>query len=176
MKCFTILAFVFLFSLTNAQTPLIAHKSHAGVSISYLIDPSSNFGVIRLSPKQDFETWEKNSLPQKTEVFIPLNDSVILKRTTSGISIGLPEIKTDTLSNKKRYSVFEFQHKYQDSVRKEKLVKWSFQYAAHSLNQPSAPIKKKKKSYLLFLFGITGGGLLFMQLFRSSKSIQPAIS
>jgi hypothetical protein len=39
---------------------------------------------------------------------------------------------------------------------------------AEPMHEENTP-KKKKKSYLLFLFGITGGGMLLMQLFRSSK-------
>ncbi|MNY31410.1 hypothetical protein D3C86_1655730 [compost metagenome] len=39
--------------------------------------------------------------------------------------------------------------------------------------QPEAPAKKKKKSYLLFLFGITGGGLLMFRFF--SRMFTPQV-
>lgn len=174
MKFFNILAFVITAFTTNAQTPLIYHKSHAGAPVSYFMDPSSNYGAIKMNPS--LETWEENSIPKITEVFIPLNDSVILKRTSSGRSINAVEIKTDTLANKNRYSVFEFQHKYNDSIRQNNLKKWSFQYATQSLNTPATPAKKKKKSYLLFLFGITGGGMLILKVFSQSKTINPSIA
>lgn len=174
MKFFNILAFAVAISTANAQTPLIFHKSHAGTSISYFIDPSSNYGAIKINPY--LEIQEENSNPKITEIFIPLNDSVILKRTASGRNIDAMEIKTDTLANKNRYSVLEFQHKYKDSIRQSNLKKWSFQYATQSLNDPATPTKKKKKSYLLFLFGITGGGMLILKVFGKSRISKTSIA
>ena len=175
MKCILTLLFAYSIMPGIAQTPLIAHKSHAGVSASFFIDPLSNFGA-RLEFPYHIETTESNIISVKPiEIFIPLNDSVILRRS-SAITSGQNVINTDTLTNKNRYSIFEFQHKYKDSIRQSRLEKWSYQYASQLLDQPAVPAKKKKKSYLLFLFGITGGGMLLMRLFRGSKITNPSIA
>lgn len=189
MKLILILAFGSCLLTGNTQTPLIAHKSHSGSPASYLIVSSTNFGQIKIVP----ESWDQNTIQSKpTETFIPLNDSVILKRTTPARNSTFPpsfsDIKTDTLPNKNRYSVFEFREKYQDSVErawteqmdkleKEKRDQLKQQQleSQKQLNEP-APAKKKKKSYLLFLFGITGGGMLLMKLFSGSKNSQRSIA
>jgi hypothetical protein len=165
----------------NAQTPLIAHKSHTGTSNSYLIAANSNFGQIKVIP----ETLDQNTIQSKpVELFIPLNDSTILKRTTSprNATYNNPSnTKTDTLPNKNHYTVFEFRQKYEDSINQLRLEKNKFQYETQdskpteSINPETTPVKKKKKSYLLFLFGITGGGMLLTKLFGKYNVSHPSI-
>ena len=190
MKFFNILAFAFSVSLANAQTPLIAHKSHSGNAASFFTDPSSNFGAIRI----DIEKYQVEPVINTTERFTPLNDSTIIREVTT---YNQHVILVDTLPNKEKYSATLFQYKYQDSIRKEemriqrekledeneyikredekqKLLEWEQQQ--QQLKHQDEPKPRKKKSYLLFLFGVTGGGMLFMRLFRSSKSIQRSIS
>lgn len=182
MKLIIILAFASSISFGNAQTPLIAHKSHAGSSASYLIASSSNFGAIRI----DFDKQLEPSKPYRVENFKPLNDSVMIMEI-----IGQDQniIEIDTLSNKKRLSTNIFHYLYLDSIRKkeveenykreieqeEQLKKQQLE-SQQQINQETVPAKKKKKSYLLFLFGITGGGMLLMRLFTRSKTTKPFIA
>lgn len=181
MKFILTLAFAYFFTIGFAQTAIIAHKSHAGTSISYLIAFSSNFGAIKVVP----ETWDDNSIQSKPlEIFIPLNDSVILKRTypTRTPDFNDIDIKTDTLPNKNGYSIFEFRQKYEDSIKQIQQEVYKQQYgkqelkSQQQLNEKATPAKKKKKSYLLFLFGITGGGMLLMKLFSRSKQTEQSIA
>ncbi|MDF3025899.1 MAG: hypothetical protein K0S23_206 [Fluviicola sp.] len=189
MKFFIILAFTAFLSLGNAQTPLISHKSHAGTSGSYLIASSSNFGVRRIDYEKQIEqpkdiTYERK--PYKVENFKPLNDSIMILEVTD---LNQQLIEVDTLSNKKRLSTMMFHYVYADSVKKaenleiykqeiekqEQLEKRQLE-SQQQLNQEATPAKKKKKSYLLFLFGITGGGMLLMKLLARSKHIHSSIA
>ncbi|MNJ85954.1 hypothetical protein D3C87_34360 [compost metagenome] len=176
MKGIITLAFAGFISLVNSQTPLISHKSHSGSLVTYFIDPLSNFGAIKL----DFEMSQPAKL-YRNESFIPLNDSTMILEIRD---LEQKVIQTDTLPNKERQAPYLFQSRYQDSIRKreqeeeyklkiekeEQLRKQELE-SQQQLIEP-VPAKKKKKSYLLFLFGITGGGMLLMRLFRQSKSVQ----
>lgn len=167
--------------LANAQTPLIAHKSHAGTSASFFIDPSSNFGR-----REDIDIQFEQPKIFINQKFTSLNDSTILLELLN------PEQKvllTDTLPNRKKYSTALFEYYYRDSVQKVERMriyeeemnqqqeqrlhkeqqKKQLELQQQQLNEP-APKKKEKKSYLLFLFGITGGGMLLMRLLQQSKS------
>lgn len=179
MKLILTLAFAASISIGNAQTPLISHKSHAGSSNSYLI-ASSNFGQI----KMEFNL--ENPKPYKAENFKPLNDSVVILEVTD---IEQKVIKVDTLANQNKYSLLIFEFKYKDSIRKkqmeehykheieqQELLEKQQLESQEQLNQESTPVKKKKKSYLLFLFGITGGGMLLMKLFGRSRITQQSIA
>ena len=158
-----------------AQTPLISHKSHSGNASSFLITANSNFGQIRI----DLESQLKNQ-PIIYQNFKPLNDSVILYEISD---LNQQIIQVDTLPNKNRYSSMIFQMKYQYSIRKTTIHEETIQPEQKEtqvqpiqteLNQ--APVKKKKKSYLLFLFGITGGGMLLMKLFGKSQKTNQSIA
>lgn len=175
MKGIITLAFTHFITLGMAQTPLIAHKSHSGTTAAFFIDPSSNFGAIRIDMENErpLEPLKLNT----TEHFIPLNDSTMIVETKD---FNQQVIKVDTLPNKQRYSDAIFRYKYQDSIRKEEQLKHEQELRKQQEEQKKqielqqqqlneTPKKKEKKSYLLFLFGITGGGMLLIQLFRSSK-------
>lgn len=182
MKPIITLAFAFSLLLGNAQTPLISHKSHAGSSASYLITSSSNFGLRRT----DFDKQIEQTNPVRSEHFKALNDSVIILETTD---LNQNVIKTDTLKNQNHYAPIIFELKYKDSIRKkeieenykremeqeEQLNKQQLE-SQQQINRETTPVKKKKKSYLLFLFGITGGGMLLMKLFGRPKTTKPAIA
>nr|WP_294860411.1 hypothetical protein [uncultured Fluviicola sp.] len=174
-----IITFIFAGSalLATAQTPLIAHKSHAGASISYFIEPGSNFGAIEIN--HEFQLTYNLS-----KNFKPLNDSVILMET---VDFDQQVIRTDTLLNKGKLSPFTFEFKYRDSILKNEVfeskkrrIEQEKQFIKEQMEQQqklNEPVssKKKKKSYLLFLFGITGGGMLLMKVFSRSKIIQHSI-
>lgn len=176
MKFILTLSFAYFLSIGNAQTPLIAHKSHSGLSVDFFIDPSSNFG----NPPLDRYPIVKSIIQEK---FKPLNDSVmIVERTDFDQNV----LKIDTLPNKKRYSPIQFKIIYTDSVtrqerqklheeelkREQEIIQQEKEQQHFELQQEhlnETPKKKEKKSYLLFLFGITGGGMLMMKLFDRSK-------
>lgn len=180
MKGIITLAFAGFISLANTQTPLISHKSHAGASPTYFIDPLSNFGRIEPMPEiqQPLRLY-------RNENFTPLNDSTIILEVRD---LEEKVIQTDTLPNKNRFSPTLFQLRYQDSMRKKELeenyklelekaeqIRKQELESGEQLNGP-APAKKKKKSYLLFLFGVTGGGMLLIRLFRQPKSTHQSIA
>lgn len=187
MKLINTLLFAGFISLVNAQTPLIAHKSHAGSSVSYFIDPSSNFGR-----REEFNPHFEQPKILINQKFTSLNDSIILLELVN------PEekvLRTDTLPNKKKYSTVLFQYYYEDSIRKADEMKLYEEEMKHEqelinqkeeqkkllelqqqqLNEPT-PKKKEKKSYLLFLFGITGGGMLLLKVFSRSKVSKTSIA
>ncbi len=173
--------------LAVTQTPLIAHKSHSGSSISYFIDPMSNFGAIKL----DLNEPHRQSKPYKAENFRSLNDSTIILEVTD---INQKVLKTDTLPNKKRYSPVQFKIIYTDSmtrqerqklheeelkreqeiIQQEKEQQKKLNLQQEHLNE--TPKKKEKKSYLLFLFGITGGGMLLLKIFSKSRISKTSIA
>lgn len=157
-----------------AQTPFISHKSHSGSAATFLIAANSNFGQIRIDVESQFKQ------PITYQNFKPLNDTVILHEISD---LNQTVIKVDTLPNKNRYSSLIFQMKYQDSIQKTSTQKeiiqpeqkeTQAQPVQTELNQ--TPPKKKKKSYLLFLFGITGGGMLLMKLFGRAQNTNRSIA
>ncbi len=157
-----------------AQTPLISHKSHSGSAATFLIAANSNFGQIRIDVESPFKQ------PVNYQNFKPLNDTVILHEISD---LNQTVIKVDTLPNKNRYSSLIFQMKYQDSIKKANTQEETLQPEQKEpqvqpvqteLNQ--TPAKKKKKSYLLFLFGITGGGMLLMKLFGRAQNTNRSIA
>lgn len=188
MKLILTIACVWFFSIGNTQTPLIAHKSHAGTSLTFCIDPSSNFGE-----RRDPERFFNPISIYRGENFKPLNDSMIILEVRD---FDQKLIKIDTLPNKERFSPILFQLKYQDSIEKEEMLKIyqeqlkreqeqlkqeeeqkkQLELQQQQINEPATSKKKEKKSYLLFLFGITGGGMLLMKLFSRSKNTQQPIA
>ncbi len=180
MKFILTLFFAYSILFGNAQTPVISHKSHAGSSANYFIDPSSNFGQIRM----DFDGPFQQPKLYKAENFKPLNDSVIILEITD---IEQKVVSRDTFPNKEKYSPLVFQARYTDSIQRkeqeeiykremeqEELLKKQIE-SQQQLNEPT-PVKKKKKSYLLFLFGITGGGFLLIKLVNRSENNKPSIA
>lgn len=167
---------VFIFS-ASAQTPLIAHKSHSGTAVHFFIDPFTNFGAIKIDLQPE---------PLINQTFKPINDSLIVREV---LDYEGQIIQRDTLPNKNRYSTGMFQYKYEDSIKLEERrkvyeeqlkydeeQKKQFELKQQQINDPATSKKKEKKSYLLFLFGITGGGMLMMKLFGRSKGTHPSIS
>lgn len=178
MKLILTLAFAYFFTSGIAQTPLIAHKSHSGSSVDFFIDPSGNFGNIEMP--ENFQL----QIPITYKNFKPLNDSVMILEVTDEYE---KVIKVDILPNQNRYSPFVFEFRYKDSIRKKELedlnlkieqVEQELKPEQIQSQQEVNPIppKKKKKSYLLFLFGITGGGMLLIKLFGKSKVSHPSIA
>lgn len=181
MKGINILVFAGFTLAATSQTPLIAHKSHSGSSISYFIEPLSNFGDNPHLRK----SWQE-PVQFSNETFVPLNDSMMVVEVKD---FNQKIIRTDTLPNKKRYSPVMFQTLYNDSIIREARMKLyedeikqqqeqikqeeerkkQLEIQQQQINEPGTSKKKEKKSYLLFLFGITGGGMLLLRMFGKSN-------
>lgn len=167
---FTGLCVSFLLS-ANAQTPLIAHKSHSGMASTFVIDPSGNFGippprlvqVIRLNDTTSIKVYDDRhggSFSYDTVYNHPYYSNYLLN--------------VDSMNRNTYFKVDYINFKHSPDTLKQKLpahnpagISDGKIPANLEIQQPipeNNPPKKKKKSYLLFLFGITGGGLL---LFRA---------
>lgn len=177
----TIVSFVCLIS--KAQTAIIAHKSHSGTAANFFIDPNSNFGepgpqliqIVRLDDStyiqvfQEFsgmiyhDTVRKNS-PWSN--YNPKVDSIYQQGYYK------QHIKYINLKNNA-----DTGHIQAPSLQLHKMIEKEIITPKNQTIQPThqenAP-KKKKRSYLLFLFGITGGGLLMFRIFNRIFSPQIA--
>jgi hypothetical protein len=161
---FQILFFIcFVTSFAEAQTAIIAHKSHSGSSSDFFIDPNTNFGepgpqliqVVRLNDSTYVNVYSEFS------GFI-YHDTV---RNKIDYNLNIDSLKQPGYYNRIEY--INFKNSPKDI--KPKTPGYRIQeMKSQEIIPDEAPIdqpapKKKKKSFLLFLFGITGGGLL---LFR----------
>jgi len=141
---------------TNAQTAIIAHKSHSGNAVDFFIDPSSNFGdpgpmllqVIRLNDSTYVHVmshWQSDFIFHDTIRYSSLEGKV------------QDSIYTH---DRNRVELINFRNS-PDSLKVKTPTQLKPYYELQAEPQPeTAPKKKRKQSYLLFLFGITGGGLL----------------
>jgi len=152
-------------SFIEAQTAIIAHKSHSGTAVDFFIDPSSNFG---------------DPGPQLIQV-VRLNDSTYIEVYSEFSGV----IYHDTIRKHRKISTY---HEDIDSIYQQEYYKNHVEYInlmnradtgriktptlieikevqKPNYNRPAQEPnpKKKKRSYLLFLFGITGGGLLIFR-------------
>lgn len=165
MKTIIVFCICFIASLSQAQTAIIAHKSHSGASIDFFIDPSGNFGdpgpqliqVVRLNDSTYVNVYSEFS------GFI-YHDTV---RSRINYNLNIDSLKQ---SGYNRIEYINF--KNSSKTLKPKTPNYQIQkIESQEVIQNETPInkptqKKKKKSYLLFLFGIMGGGLLFFRLFN----------
>ncbi len=182
MKTLFILCICLTTSISQAQTAIIAHKSHSGTAINFFTDPNTNFG---------------EPGPQLIQI-VRLNDSTYIEvyHSFSGMTYH------DTIRKHRKISTYRedvdsiYQQEYYNHVEYINLKNTADtgRVKAPSLqlqqmmikNTESGPQesdykpvqepnpKKKKKSYLLFLFGITGGGLLMLRLLNRLFSPQVA--
>ncbi len=154
-----------LSSFLQAQTAIIAHKSHSGIASTFVIDPSGNFGnppprlkqVVRLNDTVSIEIYD--------DFGYYYYDTVYRNPQYSNYNLNLDSINRQTRYFKVDYINFK---NSPDSI-KQNLPGRALQSIENQESSPQNiqiepvkenPPKKKKKSYLLFLFGITGGGML----------------
>ncbi|WP_430406930.1 hypothetical protein [Fluviicola sp.] len=166
----------FIASFTQAQTAIIAHKSHSGTSVDFFIDPNTNFGepgpqliqIVRLNDSTYVNVYSEFS------GFI-FHDTV---RHKIDYNLNIDSLKQPGYYNNIEYINFKDSPKdlkpKTPGYRMEEMKSQEIIPDETPINEP-AP-KKKKKSYLLFLFGITGGGMLLMKLFSKSKTTQQSIA
>ena len=131
-----LLIFTVLFSIVaSAQTPIIAHKSHAGSKTSFLLSTSSNFGKIapRNEPRFQLKPIEEPRVVFN-ESFQPVNDTTVVKLTTTDNN---QLIRIDTISKKKTETIEEVK-KMHSTLPKE------------SWNKSQAEGDKKKNEVIMF--------------------------
>lgn len=173
MKGIIILAFTRFIAFAQAQTPLIAHKSHSGSSADFFIDPSANFGIPSRKLLQVVYVNDSTTVRVYTRFGDEFEYDTI--RTATNYSLNIDSVKQHAPYLKKVEYV-NFKHSSDTIKVKQSRREVQPQFEIQDQDQPEQQLqepKKKKKSYLLFLFGITGGGMLLMRLFRQPKAVQP---
>lgn len=183
MKTVFIVCMCLTASISQAQTAIIAHKSHSGTAVDFFIDPNTNFGepgpqliqLIRLNDSTYIQVYSEFSgmiyhdTVRKNSKYNYYNgdvDSIYLQPHYRHIEYINLQNKADT------------GHVKTPSLQLHKMIeKTELTPQKPDDSKPRQEIspKKKKKSYLLFLFGITGGGMLLIRLFGSSKNTKPVI-
>ena len=180
MKIAILFFICFIASITQAQTAIIAHKSHAGASADFFIDPSTNFG----DPQAIYKLIQVVRLNDSTYVNVYMDEySSYINHDTIHSAVNY-HLNIDSLKKGDFYhSEVEFIN-FKDSPKdlKPKTPGYRIQEIKNKEITPNeTPIdqttpKKKKKSYLLFLFGITGSGMLLIKLFSQSKNTKQSIA
>lgn len=161
---------VTLSSFLQAQTAIIAHKSHSGTASTFVIDPSGNFGEPPPRLKQVVRLNDTTSIEIYDDFGYYYYDTVYRNPQYSNYNLNL-----DSMNRKTNYFKVEYiNFKHSPDSLKQQLPGRVLQTIENEesspeniqINQPvqeNSP-KKKKKSYLLFLFGITGGGMLLFRV------------
>lgn len=180
-----ILVFIFggLVLSASAQTAIIAHKSHSGGAIDFFVDPSTNFGepgpqliqIVRVDDSTYIEVYHSFSgmtyhdTVRKNSPFRNYNKDVdSIYQLDYYKHIEYINLKTTSDAERVKAPSFQPQRMIENSKSTPEKIN-------REPIQETTP-KKKKKSYLLFLFGITGGGMLLMRLFSRSKVAKPSIA
>lgn len=182
MKTIFILCICLTASISQAQTAIIAHKSHSGTATDFSAEAFGNFGIPSRKMVQIVYVNDSTTL----NIYTRFGDEFEADTIHAPISYNLDidSIKT-AVPYLRNVEYVNFKHSPQSAKSKihEKgsELKNSEQIEANPIKQPNplttpVPSKKKKKSYLLFLFGITGGGMLLMKLFGRSKVTKPSIA
>ncbi|TSJ48081.1 hypothetical protein [Fluviicola chungangensis] len=181
MKTIFTLCICLAASLSQSQTSIIAHKSHSGTAIDFFVDPNSNFGepgprliqIVRLNDSTYIEVYSEFS-------GMIYHDTIRKNRKISTYNEDI-----DSIYQQEYYKHIEYinlKHTADTgrvkapSMQLQQLIKdteLSPQESDYKPVQEPNP-KKKKKSYLLFLFGITGGGLLILRILKQAFSPQIA--
>jgi hypothetical protein len=179
-----ILVFVFggFVLSTSAQTAIIAHKSHSGTASDFSAEVFGNFGIPSRKIQQVIYLNDSTTL----NVYTRFGDDFETDTIHAPISY---KLNIDSIKKVHPYlqNVEYVNFKYSPKSAKSKIplkipeLKDNESIEAKPTQQQNpltapTPSKKKKKSYLLFLFGITGGGMLLMKLFRPSKKNNPSIA
>ncbi|MDF3025898.1 MAG: hypothetical protein K0S23_205 [Fluviicola sp.] len=173
MKTILVSIVCLLASAVQAQTAIIAHKSHSGSAADFFMDPNTNFGepgpqliqVVRINDSTYVNVFSEFS------GFI-YHDTV---RGRINSNLDIDSIK------RSRYDHIEYINfkGSPDSLRPKTPGLQLQEIETIKPIESETPVNqnppgKKKKSYLLFLFGITGGGMLLMRLF--SRILRPQVT
>ncbi|MNU63822.1 hypothetical protein D3C71_530800 [compost metagenome] len=160
-----------LSSFLQAQTAIIAHKSHSGTASTFVIDPSGNFGEPAPRLKQVVRLNDTTSL----EIYSDFGGFSYYDTVYRNPQYANYELNIDSLNKGNAYFRVDYINfkNSPDSLKqqlpgyaqptrlyKDETIPETIQIEPVQENPP----KKKKKSYLLFLFGITGGGMLLFRI------------
>ncbi len=146
--------------LTQAQTAILAHKSHSGSAVDFFTDPSTNFGIPSRKLQQVVYLNDSTVIHVYSRYGTDFDYDTIRKHTNYSLNIDSVKQQSPHLQ---RVEYVNFKHSSPASKIKQTPTDPSISPELKPDPTPQAPAKKKK-SYLLFLFGITGGGLI---LFRA---------
>lgn len=160
MKRISLLSLLIISSQTQAQTAIIAHKSHSGTESTFFIDPSTNFGIpndiyIRTDSISDSiavrisQDWSNRS-------FVNF-DTIRLKKSENGTPYfeykGYSKVyispENDTIQFTEKNQEELMNRVYED--RKKELEKRDEEFKQ----------KQKRKSSLPWIMGIAALGYLF---------------
>lgn len=168
--------------ISQAQTAIIAHKSHSGTAADFSNEAFGNFGIPNRKMVQIVYVNDSTTLNVYTRFGHEFEADTIHSRINYNLNID--SIKT-VIPYLRNVEYVNFKHSPKSAKSKIPLkipeLKDNESIEADPMEQQNpltatTPSKKKKKSYLLFLFGITGGGMLLMKLFRPSKKNNPSIA
>ena len=185
MKGILTLVFASACYLVHAQTAIIYHKSHSGVAASFFTDPNTNFGepgpqliqIVRLNDSTYIQVYSEFSgmiyqdTVHKNRSFSSYNPQVDSIYQQAYYKDYIEYINLKNGADPKRVK--------EPSLQLQKMIEAPQTTPEKQEIQPVSKdkaSKKKKKSYLLFLFGITGGGMFLIRLFRRSASLQSSIA
>lgn len=166
-----ILCILFVCSITclaQAQTAIIAHKSHSGAAADFFTDPSTNFGepgpqliqIVRLNDStciHVYSEWHSGFI---------YHDTV---RDRTKYDLNIDSVK-ETQNNRVEY--VNFKHSPKSAKAKEPGNRIQLNETPVD-QQEIAPKKKKKGNALPFIFFITAGGLLAFRFFSRLFTTQP---
>ncbi|WP_430406929.1 hypothetical protein [Fluviicola sp.] len=178
MKTAFLFFLCFIASLSQAQTAIIAHKSHSGTAADFFIDPNTNFGippprlvqVIRLNDSSSIEVYDNYHGYYQY-------DTVYRNLAYANYDLDIDSITKSAYHRNVEYLNFKKSPKHVKPIPPGRKNPQMNEIQSDQLQIEPAPEpvpKKKKRSALLFIFLITGGGLL---LFRfSSRLFTPQTS
>jgi len=167
MKTLFLVIVCFFTTLSQAQTAIIAHKSHSGSTADFFIDPSTNFGIASPQLVQVIRINDSTSI----EVYDTYRgyyeyDTVYKNPTYANYNLDLDSIAQSPYHRKVEYLNFKKSSKSLKPKPPRNQIHQIEKIQPDKLQevpQQEATPRKKKRSALLFIFLITGGGLI---LFR----------
>lgn len=158
----------------TAQTPIIAHKSHAGNASTYLIDPGSNFGEIQIyAPAIDQEARTNNFVRWEE-----LNDTTILKEVTDS---NQRVVYVDYISKHRGLDIEFYKQQFYDQ---QQYIRDSIQYARYleqmkSQKQNENPIvsfgnpnDRNTPPFLLVVALVSVVGMILYRVLFSRTAVQ----
>lgn len=161
--------------ISQAQTAIIAHKSHSGTAADFFVDPSGNFGgpaprlvqVIRLNDSTSIEVidhWDE----------IYRYDTVYKNPIYADYNLNIDSIREGFYDHVEYINFKNSPDSFK--IKSPAYIAKPFERVQQTNTKQEQSPRKKKRSYLLFLFGITGSGMLLMRLFSSAKNTKPSIA
>ncbi len=155
----------------NAQTALIAHKSHSGSGTTFFVDPNSNFGRKVMPELEEIDVEYKYS---------KINDSLVLREKSANKVL----VSKDTLKKPTKMSYRQFKKFDQGKIAKhiysfnsneanEELLSLSDQTneKGQSLLPVGKSTNKETPSFLFVLFCVSAVLMLLIRIiFRDKKS------